>query len=122
MAESTKTLSVSIDIEIHQPGVNPHWRQEREIPMPPDYQEHDVLPFIRHQLENTVTQIEREHLGGARAADIIAAYDLRIRAIRALIRTAPHHLRTSMVAERILEVTEVDNETIFDTWHGRLED
>lgn len=122
MAESTKTLSISIDLEIHQPGVNPRWRREDEIPLPPDYQEQDIAPFIRYQLERSVTLLEREHLGEARAADIIAAYDLRIRAIRALIRTAPHYFRTSMLAERILGVTEDDNETIFEQWHDRLED
>lgn len=111
-----RTLSIEISLEIHQPGVNPRWREEREVDLPPDYAEQDILPFVRHQLENAVTALEIRELGEARAAKIIAAYELRARVVRRLLRRAARDAASQELVARVHEVLDMDNDNLFATW------
>lgn len=111
-----RTLSIDLAVELHQPGPNRRWSGEREVAVPPAFQEHDILPFVRHEVEKTVTALEREHLGGARAADIIAAYELRSRVIRHLLRTAPREAAVQALRTRIADILDLDNETLVSLW------
>jgi hypothetical protein len=109
-------LHIRLGLRLSQPGPDRRWGHEVTIPVPPDYNERDLLPFVRHQLESAVTALEDADLGGARAAEIIAAYDLRARAIAFLLRTAGPRERNTPVAAAIRAVLEADNETIFALW------
>lgn len=111
-----RTLTIDISLELHQPGPNRRWSGEREVPVPPAFQEHDILPFVRHEVEKAVTALEREHFGGARAADIISAYELRSRVIRHLLRTAPREAAVLALRERVLDILDLDNETLVSLW------
>ena len=111
-----RELRIKIDLEMVQPGPNRHWNHEVEVEVPPDYQEQDIAPFVRWQLERAVTELEEQELGEARAARIIAAYDLRIRAIEWLLRNAPHIVRTHPIAQRIRAVINESNDEVFAEW------
>ena len=122
MAE--RTLSISIDIVMHEPGPNRHFNEEREVDVPPDYTEQDILPFVRHELERAVTELEERDLGEARAATIIAAMDLRLRVINFLLNNAPHVVRGSPVAAIIHHVIDESNDELFAEYgdDDRMED
>ena len=119
-----RTLNISIDIVVHQPGPNLHVSKEWEVEVPPDYTAVDFPPFLRHELERAVTALEIEHLGEARAATIIAAMDLRLRVIRFLLRNAPHVVRGSAVAAVIEHVMDESNDELFAEFgdDDRMED
>jgi len=113
MAESDRTLSIEISLEIHQSGINPRWSHEREVPVPPAYTEEDLAPFIRHELERSVTALEEEKFGEARAAKIIAAYELRARMVRRLLRRAARDRETQELVARVRDLLELDNDDLF---------
>lgn len=111
-----RTLSIDIALEIHQPGVNPRWREEVEVPIPPDYAEQDILPFVRHELERAVTVLEIRDLGEARAAKIMAAYELRARVVRILLRRAARDAESQALVARVRDVLDMDNDELFQAW------
>lgn len=119
-----RTLNISIDIVVHQPGPNLHVSKEWEVDVPPDYTTVDLPPFLRHELERAVTALEVEHLGEARAATIIAAMDLRLRVIGFLLRNAPHVVRGSATAAVVQHVLDASNDEIFAEYgdDDRMED
>lgn len=120
MAESTQDLHIHLDVHIDG---GPEWELDAHVPVPPDYHDADIEPFVLHEIDKLVTAHERQHFGYARAADIIHQYDLRMRVIETLIRLAPHSLSRKALAAKILTVIHLDTATLLATYeHARLED
>lgn len=118
-----RTLSIDISVEIHQPGLNPRWREEREVEVPPGYAEQDIAPFVRHELERAVTALEERDLGEARAAKIIAAYELRARVLAFLLRRAARTREAQELVAKVRDVLDLDNDDLFAAWgNAGLED
>ena len=111
-----RTLHIQLEAHIEQPGLNPQWEHEVEVPVPPDYVEQDIEPFVRHELERAVTTLEREQLGEARAAAFLEAYDLKMRVLRFLLITAPRERAVLQLAARIRELIELSNDDLHAQW------
>jgi hypothetical protein len=120
MPESTRDLHLHLDVHIDD---GPEWELDAHIPVPPDYAEQDIEPFVLHEIDKLVVAHERQHFGRARAADIIHQYDLRMRVIEAIIRHAAHNETRQGLAAKILAVIHLDTENLLATYeHVRLED
>lgn len=109
-------LHIDIRVHIEQPGPNPSWRYSVEIPIPPGYQEQDMEPFIRHELDRAVAALQEEEFGEARAARFVAAYELRMQVIRYLIRLAPRRREVLALASVIREIADLSNDELFERW------
>ena len=105
MAELRVVIVVALDDGI--------WEHEHRVTVPPDYKRQDIEPFIRHEMDKAVAEIQRKEFGEARSAEIIEQFDRRITLIRRLLRLAPHPIRTSRLAERIREVIDIDRAQLY---------
>ena len=120
---TNRELTIHLDLEMRQPGPNRHWGSDTSVEVPPDYAEQDILPFVRWQLDMAVAQLQREEMDEARSAAFLAAFDLRLRVIGHLIRTAARDVRTQLLVHRIQELIDLDNDTLHAVWgHFELED
>lgn len=110
MAGELKTLHVHIDVHIDGGG---EWEYDHHVDVPPDYTQQDLVPFIEWQLERAVVDAEEVHFGHSRAAEIIRQYDVRVRVIRHLLRSAPHRIRRHPVLLKLLQVLDLSNDDLF---------
>lgn len=113
MAVLRVAISVSLD--------GAEWDHDHLVIVPPDYRRQDIEPFIRHEMDKAVAEMQRREFGEARSAEIIEQFDRRLIVIRHLIKTAPHRIRTALTARRVLEVIDLDRDELFARF-GRSED
>lgn len=116
MTDTTRSLSIRIEVSLDQPGDNLEHALVAVIPVPPAYQEADILPFVRHELDRAVSRLQDEQLGGSRASAFLAAYELRMRVIRHLLNLAPRRRAVRALAERIREVADASNDELAERW------
>lgn len=113
------TLRVTIVAMLDGEG----WEIDHVVTVPPDYNRRDIEPFVQHEIDKAVTQLQQEAFGFSRSERIIRQLDRRLNIVKALLRTAPHDIRKRPVVERIKEVIDMDGlELIARFGDERLDD
>jgi hypothetical protein len=120
MSDDLDTLVVRIDVQLQ----GDQWTNVHTVPVPPDYRQQDIEPFIQHEMDKAVTALQVEAFGYARSARIIRQFNRRVVLIAALLRRAPHDVRNRPIIRRVREVIDMDQEELFARFGGdeRLED
>jgi len=113
---AVRRLDITIDLELHETGPNRTFHHEVQIEVPPDYNEADILPFVRWRLDLAAAELQREQMGEARSARFLAAYDLRMRIIQHLIRTAARDHRTQVLVAKVQQILDLGNDDLEAQW------
>jgi hypothetical protein len=103
-----EALTVSITVRLG----GDEWVENRIVPVPPDYQPRDIVPFIEHETDKALSALQREAFGYSRSERIIRQLDRRLTVIGRLLRMAPHDIRRRPVVERVREVIDMDSERL----------
>jgi hypothetical protein len=103
-------LHIHIDANID--GGDP-WTLDRDVTVPPDYNRRDIEPFVQHELDKAMSELQREAFGFDRSEAIIRQYDRRMVLIAALLRAAPHDIRNRPIVQRIREVMDIGADELF---------
>lgn len=89
------------------------WGHEHVVVVPPDYGVQDMVPFIQHESDKALTELQRQAFGYSRSERIIRQFDRRITIIAALLRRAPHDVRKRRIIQRVREVIDMDQGALF---------
>ena len=105
MAELRVIIGIELDGEA--------WTHHHVVTVPPDYRRQDIEPFILHEADKAMSEIQRDVFGYSRSERIIGQFDRRMTVIKALLRRAPHDIRRRPIIERVRDVIDMDQDELF---------
>ena len=105
MAELRVVIGIELDGEV--------WAHTHVVTVPPDYNQRDIAPFIRHESDKAMSAIQRENFGYSRSEQIIRQFDRRMTLLKALLRRMPHDVRKRPIIGRMREIIEMDQDELF---------